>query len=167
MWKKSCLKQQDFYVEIILLASMLLFSASVFIALSISFSSSCWIHAKDRDFSEMRAVPTWIDKVHDRDKVEQWWALHCFSKHQLQNCVDAASNRCYVNNISTYDHIWELYVISACFYFCILFSITSQFYSYIIWGIIIFLFRFNLQWESELFTFADLNFFSWSCCSSH
>lgn len=33
---------------------------------------TCWIHAEDRHLSEMRAVPTWIDKVHDRDKVEQW-----------------------------------------------------------------------------------------------
>ena len=22
---------------------------------------------------EMRAVPTWVDKVHDRDKAEQWY----------------------------------------------------------------------------------------------
>jgi len=142
------------------LSSMLLFSASVFLALSIYFASSFWIHAKVRHFSEMRAVPTWIDKVHDRDKVEQWWAFYCFSKHQLQNWMDAPSNRCYVNNISTYDH-FESYMWFLTVFFQ---AITSQFYSYIIWGIVIFLFRFNLQWESELFTFADLILISRSCC---
>ena len=24
------------------------------------------------EFDKMRAVPTWVDKVHDKDKVEQW-----------------------------------------------------------------------------------------------
>ena len=23
----------------------------------------------------MRALPTWVDKVHDKDRVEQWWDL--------------------------------------------------------------------------------------------
>ena len=27
----------------------------------------------------MRAVPTWIDKVHDRDKVEQWYEHYSFT----------------------------------------------------------------------------------------
>ena len=30
------------------------------------------------DYSKMRAVPTWVDKVHDRDKVEQWFSIVCF-----------------------------------------------------------------------------------------
>lgn len=25
--------------------------------------------------SNMRALPTWVDKVHDKDRVEQWWEL--------------------------------------------------------------------------------------------
>lgn len=31
----------------------------------------------------MRAVPTWIDKVHDRDKVEQWWDFCCDLRHVM------------------------------------------------------------------------------------
>ena len=26
-------------------------------------------------WSNMRALPTWVDKVHDKDRVEQWWEL--------------------------------------------------------------------------------------------
>jgi len=28
----------------------------------------------------MRAVPTWVDKVLDREKVEQWYQSQCFNE---------------------------------------------------------------------------------------
>ena len=34
----------------------------------------CWSPCPNVLAAIMRAIPTWVDKVHDKDKVEQWWA---------------------------------------------------------------------------------------------